>query len=81
MTLARETLVAIGRAVEARGGTIEDAVALAEAWEDLLADRRGRVDRLRYEGQHPRCRCADRPDLVEGRCPRCYGERAEGAAR
>jgi hypothetical protein len=74
-TLSRETLVAIGDAVEAAGGDIEDAVAVAEAWESLMADRRGRAARLAYEAQHPRCHCVDDPQLVGGRCSRCYGER------
>jgi hypothetical protein len=49
MTLPREVLIAIGRAVEKQGGTLEDAEDLIEVWERLAADKYGRVDRLRAE--------------------------------
>lgn len=74
MSLPPKVLSAIGRAVEAQGGDLEDALDLAAVWERLAADRHGRLARLRYDAANPRCSCADSgvPD-PEGRCERCHG--------
>jgi hypothetical protein len=49
VTLPSEILTAIGRAVEAQGGDLEDALDLAAVWERLASDPHGRVDRMRAE--------------------------------
>jgi hypothetical protein len=73
MTAGPEIIVAIGEAVEAQNGTLADALDLAQTWERLAADKRGRVDRLRYDAAHPRCSCADGGASDDGRCERCAG--------
>ena len=44
---------AIANAVEREGGDIDDVDDLIDVWNRLYADKRGRVDRLRY-GAAPR---------------------------
>ena len=51
MTLPPEILTAIGRAVEAQGGDLDDALDLAAVWERLASDPHGRLDRLRAENR------------------------------
>jgi hypothetical protein len=74
MTLPRDMLIAIGRAVHQAGGQMTDVDDLVAVWQRLAADRTGRVDRMRAEASDVDCGCADggeaRPD---GRCNRCYG--------
>jgi hypothetical protein len=75
MTLAPEIIDAIGQAVEAQGGDLDDALDLAATWERLHAYQGGRADRLRYEAANPVCRCADggKPEEGDQRCGRCCG--------
>jgi hypothetical protein len=82
MSAPREILEAIGRAVEAQGGDLDDARHLLAEWERLAADRHGRLDRLRHEAAHPACACTDggAPD-DGGRCKRCHGLTGKQAAR
>ena len=63
-------VTAIGRAVEAQGGTLDDARHLLAEWERLTADKYGRVDRLHQEAASATCRCAD-GGAGDGRCERC----------
>ena len=49
MRVPEDVIIAIGRAVEKQGGTLEDAEDLAQVWERLFADKHGRIDRLRAD--------------------------------
>jgi hypothetical protein len=40
--------------VEAPGGDQADAEDLLDVWERVHGDKRGRVDRMRYEAEHSR---------------------------
>jgi hypothetical protein len=51
VSLPPEILTAIGRAVEAQGGDLDDALDLAAVWERLAADPHGRLERLRFENE------------------------------
>jgi hypothetical protein len=71
-------LIAIHQAVVKVGGTTADAIDLAETWERLQVDKRGRLARLRWEAQNPVCHCKDGgvpDDVVVTRCVRCWGRR------
>jgi hypothetical protein len=74
-TLPHSLLASIGRAVQRAGGDMDDVTDLIDVWERIFADRRGRLDRMRYDATHPRCCCAREPlDLTtDGRCSRCHG--------
>jgi hypothetical protein len=82
MSAPDDIVVAVARAVEAVGGDLDDARHLLAEWERLVADKRGRLDRLRYDTAHPVCACADGGDPGEdGRCGRCSGLIRREAAR
>jgi hypothetical protein len=74
MTLPREVLIAIGQAVYAAGGGMDDANDLVAVWERLHADPGGRVQRMRYEARTAPCCCCDGGEAAgDGRCARCFG--------
>jgi hypothetical protein len=51
MTLARSLIVAVARAVEKRGGDMDDVADLLDVWERLARDPYGRLDRVRAENE------------------------------
>lgn len=68
-------IASIAMAVRRAGGDMDDVGDLVATWERLEADQAGRVERLRYDAQHPRCCCDPGwPARLEGgRCSRCWG--------
>ena len=74
MSAPAAIVTAIGRAVEAVGGDLDDARHLLAEWERLTADKRGRLNRLLYDAAHPACACADGGEADNtGHCSRCHG--------
>jgi hypothetical protein len=74
--LPEGVIVAVARAVEAAGGDMDDVDDLLAVWQRQAADKRGKVERMRYEAANPRCSCADGGVANGGdRCERCYALR------
>lgn len=80
MKLNRGLLVAIAEAVRQAGGDMADVNDLADAWNRVLADRHGQVDRLRYDAATASCACSDGGvHAGSDRCGRCFGRMTVGS--
>lgn len=79
MSVDRNMLRAIARAVADAGGDVEDVRDLADVWERVERDQAPRVDRMRRLAASPVCCCRDGGDepAPDGRCTRCWGRRVE----
>jgi len=74
VSLPRDLLRAIALDVRRRGGGLDDAVALADAWRRLDRELDARAQAVAQRAQTVRCACATPAEAApDGRCSRCWG--------